>query len=206
MIDLGCAGTIALTSPAASKYNLNKVIADKVRYYTKYRGVGGESESYAFVATSIDIGGYKLKHFEAEYSTDQSGSLSSAINAGLLGNKILDRFDVMIDFKTPCLCIKPNDTFSNDFTFSKLGFSSVDRSKTLGAWVVSGFFEHSQAEKSGLRIDDKIIEIDTIPVTRMDHRARQVYLDAADHLMLRVERGTERLNIKIIQNRFLKDE
>lgn len=42
-IDIGFGRTVVLTSHVVSKYNLDKVISNKARYYTKYRGVGGES-------------------------------------------------------------------------------------------------------------------------------------------------------------------
>jgi len=61
LIDLGCGSTIVLNSPVASKFNLDNVITNKTRCYNKYRGIGGESESYAFIAKSIEIGGYTLK-------------------------------------------------------------------------------------------------------------------------------------------------
>lgn len=205
-IDLGFRRTVVLTSPVALKYNLDKVIPNKARYYTKYGGVGGESESYAFIAKSIEIGGFKLNHFEANYSTDKSGSLSSSKHAGLVGNEILERFDVIIDFTKNCLYIKPNITFSNTFKFSKLGFSFVDRSETLGALIVTGFFENSQAEKSGLHIDDKIIDIDNIPVKEMDYQGQEAYINKTNKLILIVERGNELLNIEIIQSRILKNE
>lgn len=206
LIDLGCGSTIALNSPVALKYNLDRIITNKARYYTKYRGVGGESESYAFIAKSVEIGGYQLNHFEAEYSMDKSGSLSSHKHAGLLGNKILERFDVIIDFKTNCLYIKPGITFSNAFMFSKLGFSFVDRCETLGALVVTGLFGNSQAEKSGLQIDDRIIAIDNIPVKEMDYQKQEEYINKAKRLVLGVKRGTELLNIEIVQSQILRNE
>ena len=206
IIDLGSGSSVSLTSPVASKYKLDKAITNKVKYYTRYGGVGGESGSYSFIAKSIEIGGYKLNNFEAYYSTDKSGALSTTKNAGLLGNEILDRFDVIIDFKTFCIYIKPNRSFTDTFRFSKLGFSFVDRSKTLDALIVTGFFENSQAEKSGLRIDDKIIDIDNIRVKEMDYHKLKDYINKTNKLILRVNRGTESLNIEIIQSQILRKE
>jgi hypothetical protein len=206
LIDLGCGSTIVITSPVALKHNLNKVITNKARNYNKYRGVGGGSKSYAFIAKSIEIGGYKLDHFEADYSTDKSGSLASPFHAGLIGNKILERFDVIIDFSANCLYIKPNITFSNTFESSKLGFSFIDRSETLGALIVAGFYENQQAEKSGLLIDDKIIAIDNIPVKDMDYLKQQECINKTKKLILKVERGNEILNIEIIQSQILMNK
>lgn len=206
ILDLGYGESVTLTRPIALKYELNKNIKDKVRYFTKYGGIGGESESYSFIAKSIDIGGYKLKHFEAEYGTDESGALSSTKYAGLIGNEILERFDLIIDFKTSCLYIKPNSKFADIFKFSQLGFSFVDRSKTLGALIVTGFYENSQAEKSGLQIDDKITEINDIPIKDMDYHKQIDFINKTERLLLKVKRPTEQLIIEILQSQILKNE
>lgn len=206
LVDLGCGSTIALTRPVALKHNLDKAIVHKARYYTRYRGVGGESESYAFVAKSVEIGGYELRNFEAEYSTDMSGSLASTGHAGLLGNKILERFDVILDFAANCLYVRPNHTYSNAFTFSKLGFSYVDRSETRGAWVVTGLFANSKAEQMGLHIDDQIIEIDHMRVTEMDYQKQVEYIRNAKNLVLGVKRESGLLHMEIIPCPLLRKE
>jgi len=205
-LDLGSGNTIALTDPIALKYNLKDEISNKVRYYTRYGGVGGESEEYRFIAKSIDIGGHKLNQFEVSYSLDKSGALSSTNHAGLLGNKVLERFDLIIDFATSCVYLKPNDSFSDPFKYSRLGFKYVDRSKTLGGLIVTGFFENSQAEKSGLLIDDKIIEINGISVKEMDYHKLTNHINENNMLKLKIERGTELLNIEIIQFQILRYE
>jgi C-terminal processing protease CtpA/Prc len=105
-----------------------------------------------------------------------------------------------------CLYIKPNITFPDTFKFSKLGFSFVDRNESLGALIVTGFFENSQAEISGLHIDDKIKAIDNIPVKEMDFQKLEEYINKTNKLILGVERGNELLNIEIIQSRILRNE
>jgi hypothetical protein len=206
LVDLGCRSTIALTRPVVLKHNLDKAIVHKARYYTRYRGVGGASESYAFIAKSVEIGGYELRNFEAEYSTDMSGSLASPGHAGLLGNRILERFDVIIDFAANCLYLRPNHAYSNAFTFSKLGFSYIDRSETWGAWVVTGLFANSQAEQIGLHIDDQIVEMDRIPVKEMDYQKQDEYISNAKSLMLGIKRRSEVLQLEIIPTPMISNE
>ncbi len=116
---------------------------------------------------------------------------------GLLGNEILERFDLIIDLVNNILYLKPNDKFANEFDFSKLGFSYVDRSKTQGAWVVSGFIVGSNAEKSGLKIDDRIIEINGKPVKEIDFYSHGKYLFEKETLLLKIERNSNHFDIKI---------
>ena len=42
------------------------------------------------------------------YNVDKSGALASDKHYGLLGNKIYERFDVLIDFLNNDMYLKPN--------------------------------------------------------------------------------------------------
>lgn len=199
MVDLGSASPIDFTSPIAENYNLKNSIKDKVKYYTKYGGVSGYTSNYEFWCKSINIGGYELKDFNAAYSIDKNGALATSKHAGLLGNGILDRFDIIIDFANANLYIKPNNKFNEEFKVSKLGFSFVDRYKTYGAWVVTGFYENSPAEKSGLRIDDKIIMVNNIFVKDIkDYKQKiDILKEIGDTLKLKIERQSQIFDLEI---------
>ncbi len=196
-LDLGSGGTITLNSQVAKEYKLKEKIENKIRYYTKYGGIGGETESYDFIAKKLEFGPFSFEDFQADFSTDNSGALANTEYMGLLGNEILERFDLIIDLKNNILYLKPNDLFGNEFKFSEIGFSYVDRSKTLGAWVVSGFFAGSNAEKSELKIDDRIIEINGTAIKEIDFYSHSNYLYKNDTLLLKVERDSNQFNIKI---------
>lgn len=203
-LDLGSGGSVSITSPVALKNGFDKCISKKVKYHTKYGGVGGESESYGFYAKSIEVGGYKLSHFGADYSLDKSGALASTKHAGLLGNDVLERFDVIIDFKSSCLYLKPNAKFSEDYSFSRLGFSYIDRSKTFGAWIVTGLYENSSAEKCGLQIDDKIIAIDGKDINNIDYNQQKEHIKKASKLKLKIIRNNIKRDMEIQLNPILK--
>lgn len=196
-IDLGSGGTVTLNSPVAIEYKLKEKINNKVRYYSKYGGIGGETESYNFIAENLEIGPFSFKNFQADFSVDSSGALAGTKYMGLIGNEILDRFYLIIDLKNNILYLKPNDTFASEFKFSKLGFSYVDRSKTQGVWIVCGFFADSNAEKSGLRTDDRIIEINGTPVKEIDFYSHAEYLYKKETLLLKVDRNSNQFEITI---------
>jgi len=159
LLDIGSGSSITITSAAANKYKLSDKINSKVPHYTKYGGISGHSSSFDFKADSIKIGKYKLNNVTMSYSEDKSGALSRDNYAGLLGNGILERFDVMIDFINNDLYLKPNPNYNKSFNFSKLGFGYVDRNATMNAWIVTGLYKGSNAEIAGLEIDDKIISV-----------------------------------------------
>lgn len=192
-LDLGSGGSISLTSPTANKYDLNNEIKIKRSYYSKYGGVGGETSRHDFIAKSVYIGDYELSDFVMDYSEDKSGALSSSKNLGLLGNRILENFDLIIDFKYSMLYLKPNKNFSNRFEIPRLGFSFVDRTISMGAWNVTGLYKNASAEKSGLKIDDKITHVNDQPINEISYEQQQAIFKTAEAIKLTVKRNNQNL-------------
>ena len=196
LLDIGSGGSIDIGTPFAKKYKLNKNIKDKVYYYTKYGGIGGESGSYTYYGKSITMGKYIIKKPLLDYSTDKRGAYASKKRLGVLGNEILERFDLIIDFKELNLYIKPNEKLNKEFKSSKLGFAYNQRQKTLGCIMVTGIYKGSNAERSGLKIDDKIIKINKIDVTKLNFRQVKKEMVKKDFIELTVLKENQ---IKVIK-------
>ncbi len=189
LLDIGSGGDISLTNSVAEKYNLDKTIKNKVKYYTNYGGVGGKSSGYQFIADTLKVANFIFKKVTMEYSLDKSGALSSDEYFGLIGNEVLERFDIVIDFKESYLYLKPNAAFNNKFEFSRLGFSYVDRHETIGCWVVTGLYENSFATINGLKIGDKIISINNIPISQIKYNEQENFFNDLNDIVLKIKRG-----------------
>ena len=190
-LDLGSGGSVTLTSSAANTFNLLNNIEKKIPYFTKYGGVGGESSSYSFRTASVQIADFVFNDVTMNFSSDKSGALASNKHLGLLGNKICERFNVFIDFANNDLYIKPNSKFADAFKFSKLGFSYVDRNQTLKAWIVTGFYRGCNAEKAGLKIDDRIIAVNGIDIHQISYESQKEFFKKLSNVRLTIERNDE---------------
>ncbi|OFX37045.1 MAG: hypothetical protein A2X08_12050 [Bacteroidetes bacterium GWA2_32_17] len=177
----------ALTNYVAQKNNLDKKVERKVRYYTKYGGIGGESSGFDFIADSLQISNFHLKNVNLSFSVDKSGILAGGEYLGIIGNNILERFDIIIDFKKSNLYLKPNENFYKPFISNRLGFFYIDRGKTMGGWIVTGLSEKSEAEKKGLKIDDKIISVNGIPIEKIPFETQEDYFKKIDKVKLLVK-------------------
>ena len=195
MLDFGSGGSISLTSTTANKFKLNDNIRTKIPYFTKYGGVGGNSSSFDFNATSLQIGEYVFNNVKMSYSTDSCGAMSSNKHCGLLGNEIYERFNLIIDFINNDLYLRPNNSFNNPFEFSRLGFSYVDRNQTLKSWIVTGLFSSSNAHKSGLKIDDKILSVNGINVEQINYERQESFFKKLNNVKLKIKRNDEILEI-----------
>ena len=187
-LDFGSGGTVTMTSSIAKKYKLEEEIEEKVAYFTKYGGVGGESSSFEFLSTAVSLGAFVFDSVVMEFSVDKSGALASNEHLGLLGNGILDRFHVLIDFMEPALYLKSNKDYEKSFEFSRLGFGYVDRNQSMKAWIVTGLYKGSHAENSGLQIDDQIISVNEILVADINYRAQKDFFKNVNEVVMIVKR------------------
>jgi len=137
------------------------------------------------------------------YSIDEAGLLSDDKYYGIIGNNILERFDVIFDFKNSNVYFKPNKNFNNAFAHDKFGFLYVDRFKTMKSWIVTGLFENSSAEKSGLKIDDRIISVNNIPVEKINYKQQKSCFMKINNLKLSVLRNEKIEQIEFKLNALL---
>lgn len=199
-LDFGSGGTVSLTSLVSEKYKLKENVRNKVKYYTKYGGVGGESSSYDFFASQLKIGDFIFKNVLINFSVDTAGAMASVKHLGLLGNEIYERFHVFIDFINNDLYLKPNKKYNDLFESSRLGFSYINRGQTLKCWIVTGLYSSSAAEKGGLMIDDKIISINDVNVEEINYKRQKSFFRNIDKVNLKVERNNKLIELNFSLN------
>lgn len=180
-----------ITSGIASKFNLSENIASRVLSYTAH------NYSYFFRAYSMEIRNWEFNNVIMGFISETNFiAFSSTDHIGLLGNGILERFDVVIDFINYYLYLKPNPNFHNNFNSSGRGFGYVDRSVTMNAWIVTGLIKGSNAEIAGLKIDDKIISVNSIDIHKIPFKEQAGFWEQLDNVTLIVLRNGEEKSIE----------
>ena len=61
--------------------------------------------------------------------------------------------------------------------------------------MLPDFFSGSEAEKNGLKIDDKILSVNDISVDQIDYEAQKDFFSEMDKVKLLVDRNGEQLEI-----------
>ena len=189
LLDLGATANVFFTSHIAKQNSFESQVGYKIAYHANSIGIGGSSSFYDFKSDSVRIGNFTLANVVTAYSTDRSGALAEGNYLGILGNSILDRFDIIIDFINNDLYLKPNTRFEEPFTYLRRGFGYVNRSKTKGVWVIDGFYENSNAEQAGLKMNDEIIKVNGIDVTtvKLKEEGKLLYQSDSLELTLRLD-------------------
>ena len=104
----------------------------------------------------MNIGGYQLNEMVVSIANDKNGVSSYENYLGLLGAKVISKFNIVLDYSSSKLYLKPNNTFSKSFEFplSGIGLKKVD--ETI---VIDRIEKTSSAYKKGIRKEDKLISV-----------------------------------------------
>jgi hypothetical protein len=158
-IDTGSDSALTINSPFIKKHGLLSLLGAKAD--SVHRGVGGEAKSVDARLLSIEIGRYVITDPLVTFSKASEGSHATEDNDGPLGNEILRRFRVVIDYSRRRLMLEPNSHVSDpiEADMSGLEFDPDD----CGLCKVMKVAEDSPAAEAGIKPGDEIVAINGRP-------------------------------------------
>lgn len=202
-IDLGNGGTVDITSPTAKEHRLSERIEKKLSYLNVSGGVGGEIRGNQFRANYLKFGNFRIEKPVLDYSIDTAGALAKEEMGGLLGNEILERFDVIFDFTNSRLLVKPNGKAA-DFHSTLTGFSYTNRRKEFGGLLVTGLFENTHASAADMRIGDVITHINDHAVPSLHPSdIPKMFEKPGSQVVLKIKREEQNLTINLVLKDYL---
>lgn len=193
LLDMGCGQTLIVNAPAACKADFAGYAGRKVRYTTVAGGVGGDSESEMCRAAAVEFAGRTFASVPVAVSCDGDGYLAREDVAGVIGNKLLERFVFAIDFAAPALWLRPAEESDGRFSYETAGFAAIDRTDIGGGWVVTGLYDG--IAPAGLRPGDVVVGWDGMPLAGQ-RRADSLMRVPGPHRM-EVSRDGENTNYEI---------
>ena len=199
LLDTGSGGSATLTSTTATKYDLTNAPGEKASYHNSQGGLGGTSDHTRIVAQEVILDTFRLKDLAISYSADTSGALASKNHMGLIGNRVLNRFDVILDLKDMNLFLRPNTDYDKPFKNYGHDILYVDRTDIYDGFVVTGMRIGGEAEKAGLKENDILIAIDAAPLKELSRKEVNRLLNDTEKIhVLSVQRSgeTHELNYK----------
>lgn len=168
LIDTGNAGTLDLTRAAAQDYGLTEAEIERTTYRNRCGGIGGDALYASCLARQIGIDTFTLEDVGISYSLDESGSLSGKRQYdGLIGNRLLNRFDVIFDLQDMRLFLRPNALYGHPFRNYSHDLLYVDRTDICPGLIVNGMAVGGTAEKAGIMPGDILTAVDSIAVSEL---------------------------------------
>ncbi len=127
-------------------------------YLTQAEGLGGKTDMLLSVVKELKVGPYRFRNVPSYVFSDEYNVTSYPALGGLIGNDILRRFNVVLNYPQQEIYIKPNKHFSDsfDYSYTGLGFYLIN-----GAITITDIIKNSPAEKAGFKFGDIIIGVET---------------------------------------------
>ena len=109
------------------------------------------------VLKEVKIGPYKFRRVPTYIFEDEFNVTSYPVLGGLIGNDLLRRFNITLNYPVEQIFIKPNTHYEDsfDYSYTGLGIYLVE-----GAVTVLDIMKGSPAEKAGFEPDDIIFGVD----------------------------------------------
>jgi hypothetical protein len=161
-IDTGSRTALDVTSPFVATHGLRQLFAKGSLAVTGW-GVGGPTRSYVVRMPSVAIGGVTIPNPVVDLSTARRGAFSDSNIDGNVGDALLKRFVVTLDYARQIIYLKRISPAPSDL-------DTFDRS---GLWInahgdgyeVMDVAPGSAAASAGVALGDLIIAVDGHPVT-----------------------------------------
>ncbi len=126
-------------------------------YTTQAEGLGGKRTLDLAVVKNVAIGPYSFKDVPVYIFEDEYKVISYPKNTGIIGNDILRRFNIILNYPNKTIYIKPNKKFVDGFDYSYTGLGIYLIENEI---VVTDVIKGSPAYKAGFEPGDIIVAID----------------------------------------------
>ena len=133
------------------------IFNNRKRFYpTLAQGLGGKAAMDITTIKEVKIGPYRFRNVPTYVFNDPYNATSYPQVSGLIGNDLMRRFTVILNYGASEIYIKPNSFYrdSFDYSYTGLGIYMVDKQIT-----VLDIMKNSPAEKAGLQIGDVIVAV-----------------------------------------------
>lgn len=158
----------------------------KKSYYTQAQGLGGKAIMRMTVLKEVKLGRYHFRQVPIYIFDDQYNVTSYPNLGGLIGNDILRRFNVILDYGRRMIYLTPNSHYRDpfDYSYTGLGLYWVD-----GEVRVGDVMQDSPAEKAGLKEDDVIVAVGN-NFTNNIQAYKNLLQNTGEKVKIIVKRGT----------------
>ncbi len=122
------------------------------------QGLGGKKEMMLTIIKEVQIGPYKFRRVPTNILDDEFNATSYPFLGGLIGNDILRRFNMVLNYSKKEIHLLPNSHFKDEFDYSYTGINMI----YLDGKIISDeVINKSPAYKAGLKQGDVIIAVNT---------------------------------------------
>lgn len=135
----------------------SNILYKKRKLYTKEaEGLGGKIDMQMTVIKQVKLGPYRFRNVPVYIFDDEYNITSYPYLGGLLGNDLLRRFNVILNYDKKDIYLVPNSHFNDPFDYS---YSGLELYYIDGKIIVGDVAINSPAQASGLVEGDVVVAV-----------------------------------------------
>ncbi|MFT4536494.1 MAG: putative aspartyl protease [Saprospiraceae bacterium] len=163
------------------------------------KGLGGDLSGFIGMTKHLEMDQYQFNNIISSFQEIDSLILvkREVVRDGIIGNVILSRFHVIIDYVHEKLYLKPTAKLSKEFVFDKSGLLIYALGSELDQYYVKAVYPNTPAEKAGIKPGDKIIKIGFWPLMFYDLQKITKKLHGKDGKKIRMKLLRDGKEIKV---------
>ncbi len=119
-------------------------------------GLGGKKEMQLTTLKNFSIGPFRFHQIPTYVFDDSYGVTNYPQLGGLIGNDLLRRFNLILNYARSEIYLVPNGSFNEPFDYS---YSGVTIALIAGKIMVTDVMKDSPGEKAGFRVGDMVLEV-----------------------------------------------
>jgi hypothetical protein len=164
-------------------------------------GLGGGLEGFVGRVENLDFAGFHLENVTTHFHDINFEDVDTAFlnkRNGILGNQILNRFTVIIDYVQEKMYIAPNQQIKRRFQYDKSGISMVASGINLTTYNVFFVVPGSPAAEAGVKVGDVIKRVNGLPAGFMtlSDVARKFQGRTGKRIRLVIDRNGEKIRVR----------
>lgn len=160
---------------------------------TQAEGMGGKLQMEMTVVKSLQVGNYKFRNVPTYIFRDYYNVTSYPYVGGLIGNDLLRRFNLIINYPQREIHLQPNTHFLDAFDYAYTGMATYFSG---GKIYVEDIVPGSPADKAGIKPDDILMAVgNNFSNNIMQYKT--MLQNSTERIALIISRGGEMMKLYI---------
>jgi hypothetical protein len=192
LVDLGAGLNMMLTTDFIRD---SKLLHRKRKFFVKVaEGMGGKVDLNMTVIKEVRIGNFKFRNVPVFIFDDVYNVTSYPYLGGLIGNDLLRRFNIIINYDKQDMHLIPNKNYNDPFDYT---YTGLELYYDQGNIIIGDVARGSPAEKAGLMDGDIVISINK-NISQDMQRYKYELQTKGNRVKIIIRRGQELKDFEIV--------
>jgi len=166
LVDLGSGGSLALHSPFVEQQQLLELPQKTIKALGG-GGAGGRVSGRSGRIAELRIGKFQIENPLTLFSQDKAGAFASSESQGNIGQMILSKFTILLDYSRDRIILEPNASLKDPIMPGMSGLRLVAEGADYRTFRVEELIDDSPSTEAGIQKDDIILTVDQLPTSGM---------------------------------------